>query len=45
MGKTPVLHYETNFYKRSFAEMVYLKKEGINSINKITGIENLNKFE
>ena len=37
------LHYETNFHKRNFSEIVYIKKEGINSINKITDIEHLNK--
>ena len=37
------LHHKTHFYKRNFAEMVYIKKEGSNSINKITDIENLNK--
>ena len=41
--KTSVLHHETNFYKINFSEMVYIKIEGINSINKITDIENLNK--
>ena len=41
--KTSVLHHETNFYKINFAEMVYIKKMGINSINKITYIEHLNK--
>ena len=41
--KTSVLHLETNFYKRNFAEMVYIKKERNNSIKKITDIENLNK--
>ena len=32
--KTSLVHHETNFYKRNFAEMVYIKK-GIDSINKI----------
>ena len=41
--KTSVLHHETNFYKRNFAEMVCIKKEGSNSIKKITDFENLNK--
>ena len=33
-----MLHNETNF-----AEMVYMEKEGSNSIKKITDIENPNK--
>ena len=41
--ETSVLHHEKNFYKRHFAEMVYIKKEGNNSINNMTDIENLNK--
>ena len=40
MRKTSVLHDETNFYRRNFAEMVYTKKY---SIKKITDIGNLNK--
>ena len=31
-----ILHQEPNFYKRLFAEMVFIKKEGHNSLNKIT---------
>ena len=32
-------HHETNFQRKIFAEMVYIKKEGNKSINKITDIE------
>ena len=42
-GKKHQLHHETNFYKRNFAEMLYIKKEVNHSINKIADFENLNK--
>ena len=31
-----ILHEENNLYKRLFAEMIYIKKEKENSLNKIT---------
>ena len=31
-----ILHKENNLYKRLFAEMIYIKKEKENSLNKIT---------
>ena len=37
-----ILHKETNRSKRAFSEMVYIKKESDNSLNKITDIEHLN---
>ena len=37
-----ILHKETNRFKRTFSEMVSIKKESDNSLNKITGIEHLN---
>ena len=40
--KVEILHQESSFYKRTFAEMVFIKKEGSNSLNKITDLENLN---
>ena len=40
--KVKILHQESNFYRRTFAEMVYMKKEGSNSLNKITDLKNLN---
>ena len=36
------MHNETNVFKRSFSEMVYIKIEKDNSLNKITDIEHLN---
>ena len=33
---------ESNFYKKIIAEMVFIKKEGNNSLDKITDLENLN---
>ena len=37
-----ILHQEHNFYKRLFAEMVFIKKEGNNCLNKITDLEHYN---
>ena len=37
-----ILHKETNRIKRAFSEMVYIKKESDNSLNKITDTEHLN---
>ena len=37
-----ILHKETNFFKRSFSEIFYIKKEKDSSLNKITDIEHLN---
>ena len=37
-----ILHKETDMYKRAFSEMVFIKKENDNSLNKITDIEHLN---
>ena len=34
--KVKILHQESYFYKRTFAEMVFIEKEGNNSLNKIT---------
>ena len=34
-----LLHKENNLYKRLFAEMVFIKKEKENSLNKITNTE------
>ena len=31
-----ILHKENNLYKRLFVEMIYIKKEKENSLNKIT---------
>ena len=39
-----ILHYETNHHKKFSTEMFYIKKEGNNSMNKITDIEHLNDF-
>ena len=41
--KVKILHQESSFYKRTFAEMVFMKKEGSNSLNKIPDLENLNR--
>ena len=37
-----ILHKERDRYKRAFSEMVFIKKENDNSLNKITDIEHLN---
>ena len=37
-----ILHKERDRYKRAFSEMVFIKKENDNSLNKITNIEHLN---
>ena len=36
-----ILHKETNFFKRSFAEMVYIDKQGDNKLNANTDCEKL----
>ena len=40
--KVKILHQERSFYKRTFAEMVFIIKKGSNSLNKIINLENLN---
>ena len=40
--KVKILHQESSFYKRTFAEMVFIKTKGNNNLNKITDLENLN---
>ena len=36
-----ILHQENSFYKRTFDEMVFIKKEGSNNLKTITDSENL----
>ena len=36
-----ILHRENNYYKRLFAEMVFIKNQGDKSLNKITDLESL----
>ena len=42
MEKVKILHQESNFYETIFVAMVFIQKEGNNSLNEITDIENLN---
>ena len=36
-----ISHQESNFYKLTFAKMVFIKKEVSNGLNKITDLENI----
>ena len=37
-----ILHKERDRYKRAFSEMVFMKRENDNRLNKISDIEHLN---
>ena len=38
-----IVHQEKNFQKRSFAEMVFIKKEKNNSLNKVSDLKYFNQ--